>query len=288
MFKYILVPATGSDTDDPVFRAAAALARVDGAHLVFLHVGLDVEKLIVPIASAEFGGGTGFGEFVTSMEQDATARRDRARDAVRAFCADQNIAMSATPAEGRPTAEWRAETGEGPHWLAVHGRAADLIVLGHVRDTASPAMDMMNAALMETGRPLLIVPTREFAQIGRTVAIAWKDTPEAAGAVAAATPLLARASRVAILSVTENAETDAAACERLRAALTWHNPATTTQHLAPVGGEPADTLLKAAAELGADLLVMGGYGHSRLREVVFGGFTRRILQVADLPVLMAH
>jgi len=68
----------------------------------------------------------------------------------------------------------------------------------------------------------------------------------------------------------------------------WHNASVAVQRLTPTGGAPADVLLKAAHDVEADLLVMGAYGHSRVREVVFGGFTRRILQVADLPVLMAH
>ena len=204
------------------------------------------------------------------------------------FCAGEKIAMSTTASDGAPTAEWRVETGEEPHWLAIHGRIADLLVLGRVRDDKSVPMDVLDAALMETGRPLLIVPPHPPAQIGQTVAIAWKDTAEAASAVAAALPLLARARRVVILSVTEDPRADPASCERLRQALIWHNLATTVQHLAAEGREPADALLKTAAAIGADLLVMGGYGHSRMREVVFGGFTRRVLQAADLPVLMAH
>lgn len=288
MFKYILVPATGTDADLPVFRTAVALGRLHGGHLLFLHVRLDVQKLIVPIAPAEFGGGAGIDEYIEALEQDALARHDRAKSAVYAFCAGRKIAMSRTPIDGFPTAEGLVETGDEADWLARLGRAADVVVLGRVRDDKAAAVDVLDAMLMEAGRPLLIVPPQPPPQIGQVVTIAWKDTPEAAGAVTAALPLLAEARRVVILSVTEDVQVDPAACERLREALTWHNVATTVQHLAPEGLQPADRLAKIATEIGTDLLVMGGYSHSRRREVVFGGFTRRVLRTTNLPVLMTH
>jgi nucleotide-binding universal stress UspA family protein len=68
----------------------------------------------------------------------------------------------------------------------------------------------------------------------------------------------------------------------------WHNPGTTVRHLKQDGRPPVETMLEGAATAGADLLVMGGYSHSRVREVLFGGFTRRVLTAAELPVLMAH
>ncbi len=288
MFKYILVPATGSGSDVPVFRTAAAAARLCNAHLVFLHVRLDVEKLVVPIASAEFGGGAGVGELIESLERETIVRHDRAKSTVYSFCAEAGIAMSTTPVDDAPTAEWRMETGDEADRLALAGRAADLTVLGRLRGDRPASTDTLNTALMHTGRPLLLAPENPPAQIGQTVAIAWKDTAEAASAVAAALPLLAGARQVAILSVTEDAKADEAACERLREALVWHNPVTTVRKLSRAGGEPGDVLLSAAADLGADLLVMGGYSRSRGREIVFGGFTRRILRSADLPVLLAH
>lgn len=288
MFKYVLVPATGAETDIPVFRAAVAMARLNEAHLVFLHVRIDTERVSLPMASADYGGGNELGEFIEVLEQEATARHDRAKDRVHSFCASENIAMSSTAVDGALTAEWCAETGEERDWLVTYGRAADLLVLGRRGEDKGLAMDVLDATLMETGRPLLIVPAHPPAQIGQTIAIAWKETAEAAGAVGAALPLLPHAKRVVILSVTEGTNTDAAACERLRAALVWHNPNVSVQLLAPGGGEPTNILLKAVTDLEADLLVMGGYGHTRMRELVFGGFTRRILQAADLPVLMAH
>jgi nucleotide-binding universal stress UspA family protein len=149
-------------------------------------------------------------------------------------------------------------------------------------------MDILEAALMASGRPVLIAPARPPTRLSGMIAIAWKDRPEAARAVAAALPFIERADRVVILSVDEGAETDGESCERLRHALAWHNTNTIVQRMKPAGRPAAETLLEAAVAAGADMLVMGGYGHSRTREVIFGGFTRHVLTDASLPILMAH
>jgi nucleotide-binding universal stress UspA family protein len=92
-----------------------------------------------------------------------------------------------------------------------------------------------------------------------------------------------------ILSVSENREEDQS-CERLRQALRWHNQNVSVRYLERDRRAPAEILLGEATgpAVGATLLVMGGYGHGRLREALFGGFTRRVLTEADIPVLMAH
>ena len=126
-----------------------------------------------------------------------------------------------------------------------------------------------------------------------TVVVAWKDTPAAARAVAAATPFIERAERVVVCTVDDDEQNHGSeACEasrdRLARALGWHNPHVTSRHLASVGRKPMDVLLDATADAGASLLVMGGYGHTRLREAVFGGFTQHVLKDCAVPVLIAH
>jgi len=150
------------------------------------------------------------------------------------------------------------------------------------------AMSSVEAALIETGRPVLLAPPAAPSAVGRVVAIAWKDTRESARAVAAAQPFIHRAERVIVLCVAEDGRTEERSYERLRHALNWHNPNTTIRRIERRPEQPAETLLAEAAAENADLLVMGGYSHSRLREVTLGGVTRRILHAADLAVLMAH
>jgi len=289
MFRTILVPAPGAESHDAVFRTALAFARLSAGHLDFLHVRLDVQQVVIAMSTGDFGGaGAGIGPLLNSMQADADARHDRAKAAVQAFCAREQVALADTPVGGAPSATFRVETGEEARLLAAYARTSDLTVLGRAGDGEAVMMDVLEAVLLGSGRPLLIAPAKPQEQIGRHIAIAWKDTAEAARAVASATPLLPAAHSVTVLAVQEDARADTGSCERLCHALLWHNPATTLRVIPPAGHDPGDVLLATVEASNADLLVMGGYSHSRMREVVFGGFTRRVLRSAGLPVLMAH
>ena len=187
------------------------------------------------------------------------------------------------------TYEFASEIGEETDWLAEYGRAADLVVVGRVREAEMLDVDPMEAALMDTGKPVLIAADTVPVLDG-TVAIAWKNTREAAGAVAAALPFIRRAKRVIVFSVEESDATDTVDKSHLRLvrALRWHNPNTSSAVLRHDSRRPVTVLLEALAREKCDLLAMGGYGHTRLREAVFGGFTRAVLEAAPVPVLMAH
>jgi len=288
MFRCILVHAPGTVTHDAVFRTALAMARRSAGHLQFLHVRLDVQKLLVAISTGDYGGGAGIGDVFESLQRDADARHDRAREAVLAFCAQEQIAFADNALAGAPSAAFLVETGDEARLLADRARTADLTVLGRAADGEAVTLDLLEAVLLDGGRPLLIAPPRPPEQIGRRIAIAWKDTPEAARAVAAATPLLAAAEAVGVIAVQEAAGRDDGSAARLGHALQWHNAATTLRLVPHSGADPAALLLASAADMRADLLVMGGYSRSRMREAVFGGVTRHVLRAAPLPVLMSH
>jgi nucleotide-binding universal stress UspA family protein len=240
------------------------------------------------MAANDVSGGAGYDQMLESLERDAAARQKAAETAFRDFCEEGMVPVSSDPATDLPSAELRMETGDEPTCLAAHGRAADLVVIGREREGDETAMDTLEACLMETGRPVLIAPIVAPTSLSGVVAIAWKDAPEAADAVAAAMPFIEAADRIVIMSVDEGREADAAACERLRHVLAWHHARVEVKRLRPDGRAPVDVLLEAAGAAKAGLLVMGGYSHSRMREVMFGGFTRRVLHGADLPVLIAH
>jgi nucleotide-binding universal stress UspA family protein len=140
------------------------------------------------------------------------------------------------------------------------------------------------------GGRIFLPPATPMPASFERIAIAWKPTPQAARAVAGAMPLLVRAKEVVVITVAEEAaerpgERDDP--ERLARSLAWHGITATTLRLTPGPEGSAATLLASAAGR-ADLLVIGGYGHSRLREWVFGGFTQLVLADAPLPVLIAH
>ena len=288
MIKYILVPATGSDTDQAVFRTALAVARPWAAHIVFLHTRIDAQQVLVAMAGADMGGGVGYSDIFDSLEQEAAAREKTAENLVREFCAREQITITSVQGTTGTTAEWRVETGDEPACLAEYGRLADLLVIGRSREGEPIAMSVLEAALMATGRPILLASSKPLRATGGMVAIAWKNTREAARAVDAARPFIDAADRVVVMAVQEEGAADDASCERLAAAIGWRNPNTVVRRFATGDRAAADVLQEAATAMGADLVVMGGYSHSRVREMVLGGFTRRILQGCELPVLMAH
>lgn len=287
MPKVILLPVTGTPADAPVLQAALAVGRLFDAHLIALHVRHDVQRDIAAMASADMGLATGLQDVIDRMEGDADKLADAAQSGWRGLCASNGIADATRPGTAGMTAEWRTEIGDPGDWLAEHGRTCDLIVVGRTTDGEIGSDGVIESVLMHTGRPVLLVGGSAD-QLAGTIAIAWKDTREAAGAVAASLPFIRRAARVIVFTVSEEDDDTDKSAERLAASLRWHNLNTEARTIRPNGKSSVDALLSGAAETGCGLLVMGGYGHTRLREAVFGGFTRSVLEHAPLPVLIAH
>ena len=287
MIKTILVPATGGNGDAAVFAAALAAARRFDAHVDFLHVRADATAIAVAMA-ADAGGPPTLGDIIDRIDADAAAREEATRQKFDIFCAREGLAIVATPSEkAGPSARWVREVGLEPFWFAEYGRVADLIVAGRPAEDDGLAPETLEAVLLDSGRPLLIPPPAGPPALPESVVVAWKPRREAARAVAAAMPFIAAAKEVTVVTAEESEEDNGEEDRRVVASLAWHGVAATARHLSADGRSAADRLLAAAAERNA-LMVMGGYGHSRLREWMFGGFTRHVLEAAAVPVLIAH
>lgn len=287
MFKTILVPVSGTDSDAATFAAAATVGRSFAAHLIFLHVGYDIIALAASIGGAGFGLPAD-GEVIAGYQRDAADRAKAAQANVDRFCREHGIDLTGAPA-ALPvmSAEYRYETGSEADIVAEHGRSADLILMPRDRD-GTAANPLLEAVLFESGRPLLVLGADALPAAFRNVVIAWKSTREAAHAVAAAMPFIERAERVTILGVEEEHPFETDDGPRLMSALLWHRPNVTARFLPGDADGVAAALRAGAREAGADLVVTGGYGHSRLREFVFGGVTDSLLTESALPILMAH
>jgi len=287
MIKTILVPATGNQTDDAVFTSALAAARAFNAHLDFLHVRVDAAAMVAAMATDGSGAAMVSG-LVERADEEATRREDAARQLFERFCEGERLLIEDTPASQQsPTAQWLRQIGDEAYWVREYGRAADLLVIGHPAEDQGVSIDTIEAALVGTGRPVLIVPAAPLVSLSETIIIAWKPAPEAARAVTAAMPFLSKANRVLIVTVAEEQGLSDEEGARLMTSLSWHGLNASTRHLRPDRLGAADTLLAAAVEEKA-LVVMGAYGHSRLREWVFGGFTEHVVRRAAVPVLMMH
>lgn len=123
-----------------------------------------------------------------------------------------------------------------------------------------------------------------------TIAIAWKNTAESAHMMTAAMPFIEAATKVVILTVSEDSgnSADIDSAEQLAAELRWHGIEPEIHCLCPADGGVEVTLIDTSIEVGADLLILGGYGHRRALEFVFGGVTRYMLETADFPVFIVH
>lgn len=273
--KDILVHVDASEEATARLDLAVGLAAAHGAHLI----GLYPIEVPMPVAVVPDASGVMVGEIYDQLRDDAFGAAQPVEQAFRERMRREGI-----------SAEWRQEEGNARDILAAHGRYADLVVVG--QDQSGHGPGLVEPAIFGTGGPVLVVPfAGRFAATGQRVIVAWNGSREAARAVRDAMPLLVAASQVTILSVNPEGETGAEQdlpSADLAAHLARHGVKAIADHAVAPGVEPAEAMLNAAAETSADLLVMGAYGHSPLREMVLGGATRTLLHSMTVPVLMAH
>ena len=190
--------------------------------------------------------------------------------------------------------DWRAG-GKVSETVVRQTRYADLIVLSQAdpnHPPPAPGRHLVEDVLLTSGRPTLVIPySGSFETIGTRVLVAWNNSREAARAVHDALPLLAKAASVTIMAVSPGRRepaADEASTADLIDHLARHGISAKAERTAAAGMSVSDVLLSYAADLSADLLVAGGYGHSPLRERILGGITHTLLQHLTVPVLMSH
>jgi len=257
---------------------AIALASRHDAHLTALILAL--EPTIPPMIMGEVPGSlleSQREQAVETAQASAKAFTEAAdRDGIRS----EVRIVTCTEAAAGPT-------------LAVHGRSADLIVLGQEEPDDMLAIRelLIEAALFESGRSVLVVPYIGVQEPAfHHVMIAWDGRREASRATAEAMPLLEKADDVSVIIVGNDAPSahGGEPGADLALHLARHDLQVNIKRIDDTGIDIGNALLSHAADMDAGLLVMGGYGHSRLRQFVFGGTTSEILSSMTVPVLMAH
>ena len=271
--------------------------------LVAIDTAATVAQRLAPAAAlAALEGGRLTGVFASGNPiENAYGDLSGWMQVVEAFLESQRAAASAAEAAFRQELAQRQLTGD---WLYRESDATDtvialaplydLLVVGQPNPDAEPTGARVlqpDAVVLGCGRPVLVVPyAGSFAEIGRRVLVGWNGSREATRALHDAMFVLRQAAAVTIIEVAATAEPDAmrVPAADLAAAL-GRRGIRASAETAPAGDiSIEDLLLSRAADLGADLLVMGAYGHSRLREYVLGGPSRGIFQHMTVPVLMAH
>jgi len=282
MYKSIFVPLQGLSRDAEALNAAYRVASLYGAHLDCLHVRPD-PRLLVASTTAGMETGLGVGVFPAELWNalvEADQQRARAaRVHFEKFCKNLGVSKVAADSKG-VTASFHEVEGDAARDMTKNARYSDLVVLGHDSLASEVSWDAKGDVIIGCGRPVLLAPTKTELFALSNVAIAWKDTAEAARAVTAAMPLLAKAGDIVVLAAREGpakVEDALRSAERVAAFLRRHSFPARAEHVPAENKGVPDAVIDRAIELKSDILVMGAYGHGRMREFVFGGFTRHVL-----------
>jgi nucleotide-binding universal stress UspA family protein len=225
-------------------------------------------------------------EISGKISDEERSKSDHAKAAYDEACKRHSLTVSENPRNaGDVSVGWKEmETllNETLHEARYH----DLVVMARDAELSS---ERIVSVLMRSGRPVLIAPPKPVNAIGRNIAIAWKAEAESARALSAASSVLTHADRVSILTGREStAEDGRASAENLAAQLRWRGLQVEVRVEMPALSATSGRIKEMAYNCDADLLIMGAYGHSRVREFVLGGVTRDVLADCALPVLMFH
>ncbi len=270
--KSVLVHINRDEGQEARFQAALDIARAYEGHLTCLQVApLETFAAVDPY---------GVGYLLTQTI-----------DQIRELESEEKSKMEADLSnEGVPW-DWHSHTGDAGRLLSEHSWLADLVIVSSPGKEWKPRLEAPPTAadvVMNSRAPVLVVPdaARGF-DCDAPVAIAWDGSPEACAAIRTALPLLKRASAVHLLYVDGDEEFDLPSTIASEY-LSRHGVSSELSELKPEGGPVTDALIQAAETRKVSCVVMGAYGHSRLRESILGGVTRGMLQKAPMPLLLAH
>lgn len=258
---------------------AVELAKRNDAHLIGLHVS--------PIAQL-------YGGFEAQIPADIIAMQDERHQEI---AAEIEKAFNEMTSKEGVSAEWRATKPKSKplsEEVVDHARRADIVIATQEdpTDESLAELGIAEQLMLGSGRPVLIVPyTGSYSTIGENIMVAWNASREAARATFDALPLLKQAKRVEVLWANpsaKRADDVAISGSEIARSLARHDVRVEAAHTINKQISIGDELLSRLADHSIDMLVMGGYGHSRFREYVLGGATRHILRHMTVPVLMSH
>jgi nucleotide-binding universal stress UspA family protein len=277
--KTILVPTEQSSSMTSAFDTALLLAQKFDSYIE----GFPLRPGVAELVAMDPDSGL---TMVAVKENDAEMVR-QAHDLFRTFMQGHEVSP-AVPGQKSPSYGWLDSAPSGHDFVGSYGRVFDVIVLARPGDEwQSPSMVTLEAALFDSGRPVLIAPPASPRELGRNVLIAWNCSTEQARTTALSMPLLRLAERVTILTV-EGGTVAGPSGEQLARSLHMNDIHAQPVTVSPGKRSAGEVILAKAEELGCDLVIKGAYTQSRLRQMIFGGATRHILAKAMLPVLMAH
>jgi nucleotide-binding universal stress UspA family protein len=278
--KAILVPTQNHDAMQSALETALLLARRHGSYIEGFALRLAIAELI----GADMAGGIP----IETFKSDSIEEAKQAREVFEAFMQKHDVPRaSGTPAS--LSFGWLEEAPEGESFVGSYGRVFDVIVMNRPdANSTGVYYRAIETGLFESGRPLLLCPPSPPRQVGTNVLVAWNCSTEQARATALAMPILQKADRVTVLSVTGGTGVPGPSAEQLMQYLQRNGVFAEPMRVDAAGRGTGEAILAAAESLGCDLLIKGAYTQSRLRQMIFGGATRHVMANAALPVLLAN
>jgi nucleotide-binding universal stress UspA family protein len=277
MFKDVMVHLDGTGEDEFRLRHAEVIAAGGQSRIIGLYTNCLPEYAYVLAIQS----GLAPMEPITELEDRVRNMADRAVASLTERCKRMAAQTEICRVDAMPS--------EMPTLCVSKARCADIFVATalYQREELPIWDELVEAVMFEAGQGMYLVPRGAAAKPLRSVLVAWRDTRESARALAAALPFLKSATQTRIVMADAPAATKEQAKD-LVAHLARHGIKADIAAI-ETGGKPvSDALLNEAHRMGADLIVMGAYGHSRLREWVLGGVTREMIEKSDLPILVAH
>jgi nucleotide-binding universal stress UspA family protein len=274
-YRSVLVPFAADPRAEACLRVAVRLALAFEARLTGLFVDPELAMPAPFDDPAAFGGA----DLAIAQRRHVESRARRAAEVFETVCRE----------EAGIDHVWQRAAGDPGAVIAELARLHDLVVMGQSQaEGVRLAPQVPERVVLESGRPTLMIPyAGVFERVGGRILVAWNGTREAARAVADTLPLLVRAEQVVVLEI-DLAEDRAAPGSALVAHLRRHGAKAEARHTVSAGIALGEILLSAVADAGSDLLVMGAYGHSRVRELALGGVTRTVLEEMTIPVVMSY
>ena len=286
-YRKIVVPVTGGPRDTAVTKAALEIAKTFESWTTALFVRPDVSE-VLPYLGEGISAGV-VQEILDASAEAAKKSGQVAKTSVAGAAAEVGVPLQdGPPIGGNASVSFRVRQGVMSDVYYEEACLADLFVFDGAAIPEMPNLrDALETVLLSARRPVMLMPAQPWGHIGAKIAVAWDGGLAASHAVTSAMPWLKRARAVEILSVGPGA-TATAEMDRLRDYLRVQGVSAVEHSLTPGDLGAGAAIVDAAQRAGADLLVMGGYGHSRLRELILGGVTRHVLNNVTMPVFMAH
>ena len=283
--RKLLLPLTGTAAGESALATALKVAQMWNAHVLALHVRVD-SRDVAPLAGEGLSGAM-IEEMMSATEKESSDRAHAIHAMFDRFVARHQVSLAAPHYNlNHATAAFASVTGREEDIVAQQARLSDLTIVPHPQseDDVSSS-DALHAVLFDSGRPVMVAPHTPPATIGSRICVAWNGTAESAAGVLAAIPWMQRADAIRVLTA-EGYQRRGPEAQDLAEYLALHGLKAEIATFQPVERTVGLGLLKAAQDFGADLLVMGAYSHSRLRQLILGGVTRVVLEKAGLPVIM--